>query len=242
MDLMNTRHALFVTIPVCKSPHRWTEEEMKRYFCFLSELAQKTHAEREAKRVLHEAGVAKKKEIIAHSVNIQSERQVRSLGRQARVHSAVSRPVSMISNEIWVNSTKNWKQKKVDPFPQIERRDAHHLRLELKRQAEAPETEAKDKHQKLLDGNCVSLFSCSPSRMIGIEQRAIREALAHDQQMRDMFADLDTNHDDQYVPISSSSATSSIVFVQLESRSKNCKNTPSSTPTMKMSSPPTKFE
>jgi len=39
-------------------------------------LAQKNHAEREAKRGLHEAGVAKKKEIIAGSIAIKSERQV----------------------------------------------------------------------------------------------------------------------------------------------------------------------
>lgn len=29
----------------------------------------------------------------------------------------------------------------------------------------------------------------------GLEQRAIREALAHDEKMREVFADLDTNHD-----------------------------------------------
>jgi hypothetical protein len=39
-------------------------------------LAQKTQAEREAQRVLHEAGVAKKKEIIAKSIAIKSEQQV----------------------------------------------------------------------------------------------------------------------------------------------------------------------
>jgi hypothetical protein len=41
-----------------------------------SELAQKTRAEREAKRALHAAGVAKKKEIIAKSVVMISDRQV----------------------------------------------------------------------------------------------------------------------------------------------------------------------
>ena len=46
------------------------------FFVFFSELAQKTQAERDAKRALHEAGVAKKKEIMAHSMAIQSERQV----------------------------------------------------------------------------------------------------------------------------------------------------------------------
>ncbi len=39
-------------------------------------MAQKTQAEREAKRQLHEAGVAKKKEIISKSIAIKSERQV----------------------------------------------------------------------------------------------------------------------------------------------------------------------
>ncbi len=42
-------------------------------------MAQKTQAEREAKRILHEAGVAKKKEIIARSVTIKSEHQVNSI-------------------------------------------------------------------------------------------------------------------------------------------------------------------
>jgi hypothetical protein len=41
-------------------------------------LAQKTNAEREAKRLLHEAGVTKKKEIIEKSVAIKSDRQVNS--------------------------------------------------------------------------------------------------------------------------------------------------------------------
>jgi hypothetical protein len=41
-----------------------------------SELAQKTQAEREARRALHEAGVAKKKEIIANLVVIKSDRRV----------------------------------------------------------------------------------------------------------------------------------------------------------------------
>ena len=46
--------------------------------CFLlcSELAQKTRAEREAKRALHEAGVAKKKEIVSNAVTMQAERKV----------------------------------------------------------------------------------------------------------------------------------------------------------------------
>jgi hypothetical protein len=48
------------------------------FFFLFSELAQKTNAEREAKRLLHEAGVAKKKEIIEKSVAIKSDRQVNS--------------------------------------------------------------------------------------------------------------------------------------------------------------------
>lgn len=42
-----------------------------------SELAQKGRAEREAKRALHEAGVTKKKEIMAQSIVIKAERQTR---------------------------------------------------------------------------------------------------------------------------------------------------------------------
>ncbi len=39
-------------------------------------MAQKTQAEREARQALHEAGVAKKKEIIEKSALIKSDRQV----------------------------------------------------------------------------------------------------------------------------------------------------------------------
>jgi hypothetical protein len=45
-------------------------------YLFFSELAQKSLAERVAKRALHQAGVAKKKEIIAKSAVIKSDRQV----------------------------------------------------------------------------------------------------------------------------------------------------------------------
>ena len=46
-------------------------------FSFLfSELHQKTNAEREARRALHEAGVAKKKAIIAQSAAFRTEQQV----------------------------------------------------------------------------------------------------------------------------------------------------------------------
>ena len=43
----------------------------------LSELAQKTQAERDARRALHAAGVAKKLEIIRESVGVKADRQVR---------------------------------------------------------------------------------------------------------------------------------------------------------------------
>lgn len=46
-------------------------------FFFSSELAQKTQAERDAKQTLHKAGVEKKQEIIAQSMAIRSERQVK---------------------------------------------------------------------------------------------------------------------------------------------------------------------
>lgn len=52
---------------------------MSKYF---SELAQKTQAEREAKRALHEAGVNKKKEIMEKSVVLKAERQVTKKTRQ----------------------------------------------------------------------------------------------------------------------------------------------------------------
>jgi hypothetical protein len=45
-------------------------------------LAQKTEAERAAKRALHEVGVVKKREIIAKSIAIKSERQVSFLRKK----------------------------------------------------------------------------------------------------------------------------------------------------------------
>lgn len=62
---------MFVSTIDCN--YRWLSIVLLLLF---SELAQKTRAEREAKRALHEAGVAKKKEIIANAVAIKSERQV----------------------------------------------------------------------------------------------------------------------------------------------------------------------
>jgi len=111
--------------------------------CF--ELAQKTQAEREAKRALHEAGVNKKKEIMAKSVVLKAERQTK---------------LDELNNEL-VQAESLLKEKE-----------------ELKQKAEAPETEAKDKQQKLWD-----------------EQRAVREALENERKMKEMFDDLDTNHD-----------------------------------------------
>jgi hypothetical protein len=49
-------------------------------------LAQKTQVEREANRALHEAGVAKKKEIIARSIAIKSEREVSLIKKQKEIH------------------------------------------------------------------------------------------------------------------------------------------------------------
>ncbi|CAF1287861.1 unnamed protein product [Adineta steineri] len=111
--------------------------------CF--ELAQRTRAEREARRALHAAGVAKKLEIISKSVLIKSDREAR------------------------LRELEEGLQKVEDELKGKE---------ELKQQAEAPENEAKDKHQKLWE-----------------EQRAVREAIARDNQMHEMFAELDANND-----------------------------------------------
>ncbi|CAF2752166.1 unnamed protein product [Rotaria sp. Silwood2] len=111
--------------------------------CF--ELAQKTKAEHEAKRALHEAGVAKKKEIMAKSIVTQSTRLTHI--------NELEQDLQKLENEL--------KEKE-----------------ELKQKAEIPETEAKERHHKLWE-----------------EQRAVREAIARDNQMREMFADLDTNND-----------------------------------------------
>ncbi|CAF3133827.1 unnamed protein product [Rotaria socialis] len=111
--------------------------------CF--ELAQKSRAEHEARRILHEVGVAKKKDIMVKSIVAVSARKARLL--------ELEQELQTIDNEL--------KEKEA-----------------LKQLAEAPESEAKEKHQKLWE-----------------EQRAIREAIAHDNQMREMFADIDTNND-----------------------------------------------
>ncbi len=67
---------------------------------------------------------------------------------------------------------------------------------ELKQKAEIPENEAKEKHQKLWEGilYLISIWFYYYINLY-IEQRVIREAIARDNQMRDMFADLDTNND-----------------------------------------------
>ncbi len=73
------------------------------FFWLFSELAQKTQAERDAKRVLHEAGVAKKKEIIAKSIAIKSEQQVNLIGYIKTKYSNiyVFRHISKKFNEIY---------------------------------------------------------------------------------------------------------------------------------------------
>lgn len=73
MVQMNTKETLFAIILACKKSHFIFRLES---FVSSSELAQKTRAEREAKRILHETGVAKKKEIITNAAAIKQERQV----------------------------------------------------------------------------------------------------------------------------------------------------------------------
>ena len=127
---------------------------------FFSELAQKNQAEREAKRALHEAGVAKKKEIIAHSIAIKSERQVDSIPPNFSLEHFGFCLETFESIRRW--STSRWKR-----IERERRQDIQHLlvlssifvNIDLKRQAEAPEKEAKDKHQKLWDG-LLELLDC----------------------------------------------------------------------------------
>ncbi len=84
-------------------------------------MAQKTQAERDAKRVLHEAGVAKKKEIIAKSIAIKSEQQVNLIGYiknkvfkylcfQTHLEE-IQRDLQKIENELKVKEGL-WKKKK----------------------------------------------------------------------------------------------------------------------------------
>ncbi len=73
---------------------------------FSSELAQKTRAEREAKQALHEAGVAKKKEIIARSVVIKVDREVKE-NFEIFYLSICSRLDT--SQWTWKEFTKSWK-------------------------------------------------------------------------------------------------------------------------------------
>ncbi len=66
----------------------------------------------------------------------------------------------------------------------------------MKEAAEVPENEAKGRHQKLWEGSFFFFFIIFILKLhFYLEQRAIREAIARDNQMRDMFADLDTNND-----------------------------------------------
>ncbi|CAF3825893.1 unnamed protein product [Rotaria magnacalcarata] len=133
----------FINIDCCDGSDEYETSVVCNNTCF--ELAQKSRAEQEARRALHEVGVAKKKDIMAKSIAAVSARKVRLLELEQELRT--------IENEL--------KEKEA-----------------LKQLAEAPENEAKEKHQKLWD-----------------EQRAIREAIAHDNQMREMFADIDTNND-----------------------------------------------
>ena len=80
---MNTKQQLFAIIHVCKFVNHFIG--LIIILLDFSELAQKGRAEREAKRALHEAGVAKKKEIITRSVVIKSERQVKSKSFNSRL-------------------------------------------------------------------------------------------------------------------------------------------------------------
>ncbi|CAF4581908.1 unnamed protein product [Rotaria sp. Silwood1] len=111
--------------------------------CF--ELAQKVQAGREAKRALHEAGVAKKKQIIASTIANKSERQ--------KQLDEFEKDLKKLENEL--------KEKE-----------------ELKRQAEILENAAKEKHNKLWE-----------------EKRAIQDLISRNNQIREIFADLDTNGD-----------------------------------------------
>ncbi len=65
----------------------------------------------------------------------------------------------------------------------------------MKEAAEVPENEAKGRHQKLWEGSFFFFIIFILKLHFYLEQRAIREAIARDNQMRDMFADLDTNND-----------------------------------------------
>ncbi|CAF3504338.1 unnamed protein product [Rotaria sp. Silwood1] len=111
--------------------------------CF--ELAQKVQAGREAKRALHEAGVAKKKQIMASTIANKSERQ--------KQLDELEKDLKKLENEL--------KEKE-----------------ELKRQAEILENAAKEKHNKLWE-----------------EKRAIQDLISRNNQIREIFADLDTNGD-----------------------------------------------
>ncbi|CAF3483544.1 unnamed protein product [Rotaria sp. Silwood1] len=116
---------------------------LKTYF--IRFLSQKVQAGREAKRALHEAGVAKKKQIIASTIANKSERQ--------KQLDELEKDLKKLENEL--------KEKE-----------------ELKRQAEILENAAKEKHNKLWE-----------------EKRAIQDLISRNNQIREIFADLDTNGD-----------------------------------------------
>ncbi|CAF5179246.1 unnamed protein product, partial [Rotaria magnacalcarata] len=109
------------------------------------ELTQKFQAVRDARRTLHEAGIAKKKEIIAKSKAITSERQEH--------FNKLEQDLNNLENDL--------KEKE-----------------KLKQEAEVPEYAAKEKNQKLWE-----------------ENRAMQQVTVRDQQIREIFVDLDTNED-----------------------------------------------
>ncbi|CAF2037209.1 unnamed protein product [Rotaria magnacalcarata] len=109
------------------------------------ELTQKFQAVRDARRTLHEAGIAKKKEIIAKSKAITSERQEH--------FNKLEQDLNNLENDL--------KEKE-----------------KLKQEAEVPEYAAKEKNQKLWE-----------------ENRAMQQVMVRDQQIREIFVDLDTNED-----------------------------------------------
>ncbi|CAF4097964.1 unnamed protein product [Rotaria sp. Silwood2] len=121
-----------------------TNSFLKIYF--IKFLSQKVQAGREAKRTLHEAGVAIKKQIIANTKSNKSERH--------KHLDELEQDLKTLENEL--------KEKE-----------------ELKRQAEIPENAAKERHQKLWK----------------VEKRAMQDLISRNNQMREMFADLDTNGD-----------------------------------------------
>ena len=112
----------------------------------------------------------------------------------------------------------------------------------MKNQAEIPENEAKEKHQKIWEGMIVEYFNIYLYflQFFHLEQRAVREAIAHDKQMREMFAELDTNNDSLYVD-EFLTIVLLFIFINIEYQLKSYKSIQNLTPTLKMNSPLRKF-